>query len=382
MRNNQNVNILTIYYKHKPGGFCKRLRMKIEAYLEHGWTVHYIAVEPFSYQHRNLIPHLLNSPTDNHTSLFFWMYFFLAAPIKVIQVARQENIDLFSVFSPIYGYIVTPAIKMLKIPMILFIRFVPSRMAESKRTIISKIQSKFESIGLGASTKTYAPSSAIKNAMIKEYGTVGRRIEVFPNNIEVCNFNKGDKCNAVLKEFGIDKGSFIISTSGLLIKRKNIDFLIKVLAEIKTANIHLLIIGKGEEKSALENLSERLGVGPQVHFTGWRKNVTSLLQGTDLFLFASAQEGMSNSLLEALGCDLPCLVSSTPENRDVLINTDLLFDLDSPKILAQKIIRLAQDPTYYSKIQVNCKEERKKFIFNWSEEIVAKAESLLTQAQG
>ena len=87
---------------------------------------------------------------------------------------------------------------------------------------------------------------------------------------------------------------------------------------------------------------------------------------------------MSNSLLEALGCDLPCLVSSTPENREVLVNTDLMFDLNSPTNLVQKITRLVQDPDYYAKVQENCRAESKKLIFNWSEEIVKNAENLLT----
>ena len=87
---------------------------------------------------------------------------------------------------------------------------------------------------------------------------------------------------------------------------------------------------------------------------------------------------MSNSLLEALGCDLPCLVSSTPENREVLVNTDLMFDLNSTTNLVQKITRLVQDPGYYTKVQRNCRGESRKFLFKWSEEIVKIAENQLT----
>ena len=378
MKKNKSAKILTLYYKHKPGGFCKRLRMKIEAYLDQGWTVHYIAVEPFPYEHRNLIPHIMASPTSNHESLFFWAYFFLAAPLKVITVARQEKIDLFSVFSPLYASLMAPAKRIFKTPMMLFIRFVPSGHTYSKPTLSSKIYSTLESIGLNAATKTYAPSPAIKSAMLKDYGIVARRIEIFPNNIKLLDFNKAEQRNKLLTEYDIHKESFIIATSGLLIKRKNIDFLLTVIAESKLKQISLLIIGQGKEKGTLEKLADHLGIGPQVHFTGWRKNVAPLLQGSDLFVFPSAQEGMSNSLLEALGCDLPCLVSSTPENREVLVNTDLMFDLNSPTNLVQKITRLVQDPDYYAKVQGNCREESKKLVFNWSEEIVKNAENLLT----
>jgi len=181
-----------------------------------------------------------------------------------------------------------------------------------------------------------------------------------------------------MKEFGFEENSFVIATSGILIKSKSFDFLIQAIAETKLKQINLLIIGQGKEKASLEKLADQLGIGSQVHFTGWRRNVIPLLQGSDLFVFPSAQEGMSNSLLEALGCDLPCLVSSTPENREVLVNTDLMFDLNSTANLVKKITRLVQDRDYYTKVQKNCRGESRKFLFNWSEEIVKNAENLLT----
>jgi len=379
MKKNKKAKILTLYYKHKPGGFCKRLKMKIEAYLDHGWTVHYIAVEPFPYQHHNLIPHIMGSPTTNHESLFFWTYFFLAAPLKVLSVARKEKIDLLSVFSPLYASLMAPAKRIFNIPMMVFIRFVPSGHTYSKPTLSSKIHSKLESIGLSTATKTYAPSPTIKNAMINEYGSVARRIEIFPNNIKLLDFNKTEKRDKLFKDYGLPNESFIIATSGLLQKRKNIDFLITAIAESKLKQIELLIIGEGKEKVALEKLANQLGIGPQVHFTGWIRNVIPLLQGSDLFVFPSAQEGMSNSLLEALGCDLPCLISSVPENREVLVNTDLMFDLNSTTSLVQKITRLVQDSDYYAQVQESCRKESKKFVFDWSEEIVKNAENLLAK---
>jgi len=380
MKKNKTAKILTIYYKHKPGGFCKRLRMQLEAYLDQGWTVHYIAVEPFPYEHRNLIPHIMSSPTNNYESLFFWAYFLLAAPLKVIMVARQEKIDLFSAFSPLYASLMAPAKRMFNIPLIMFIRSAPYGYYTNEKvnSLALKVQCFLEHSGLQCATKSYANSEAIKKLFLQEYGALARKTDILINHIEIKSFDRDEKRKSLIKEFGFDENSFIIATSGILIKSKSFDFLIQAIAEAKLKQINLLIIGQGKEKASLEKLADQLGIGPQVHFTGWRRNVIPLLQGSDLFVFPSAQEGMSNSLLEALGCDLPCLVSSTPENREVLVNTDLMFDLNSTTNLVQKITRLVQDPDYYAKVQENCREESKKLIFNWSEEIVKNAENLLT----
>jgi glycosyltransferase involved in cell wall biosynthesis len=380
MNKNKTAKILTLYYKHKPGGFCKRLRMKIEAYLDQGWTVHYIAVEPFPYQHHNLIPHIMPSPTDNHESLFFWAYFMLAAPLKVITVARQEKIDLFSVFSPLYAGLMAPAKRMFNIPLLMFIRSAPCGYYTNAKlnSLTLKVQCFLESSGLKSATKSYANSEAIKKLFLQEYGALARKIDILINHIEIKSFDRDQKRKGVMKEFGFEENDFVIATSGILIKSKSFDFLIQAIAETKLKQISLLIIGQGKEMESLEKLADQLGIGSQVHFTGWRRNVIPLLQGSDLFVFPSAQEGMSNSLLEALGCDLPCLVSSTPENREVLVNTDLMFDLKSTTNLVQKITRLVQDPDYYAKVQRICRGESRKFLFNWSEEIVKNAENLLT----
>ena len=103
------VKILTVYYKHKLGGFCKRLRMKIEAYLEKGWEVHYVSVEPFPYSHENLIPHILPTPMHQHDTVFFWIYFFTVSPWYVLWVAMKNRVDLISIFSTLYALIAGPA---------------------------------------------------------------------------------------------------------------------------------------------------------------------------------------------------------------------------------------------------------------------------------
>jgi len=86
------AKILTIYYKHKRGGFCKRIKLKIEAYLEKGWEVHYIAVLPYPYGHRNLKPHILPTPMSRHDGIVFWAYFFLAAPVYAFILSVKHRV--------------------------------------------------------------------------------------------------------------------------------------------------------------------------------------------------------------------------------------------------------------------------------------------------
>ena len=72
----------------------------IEAYLDKGCRVHYIAVEPYPFEHENLIPHIMATPMKSRESLVFWIYFFSLAPWHLLWVGLKHRIELISVGSP------------------------------------------------------------------------------------------------------------------------------------------------------------------------------------------------------------------------------------------------------------------------------------------
>lgn len=56
---------------------------------------------------------------------------------------------------------------------------------------------------------------------------------------------------------------------------------------------------------------------PSVVFHGFVDNVVPWLQASDLFVSASASEGMPLAVLEALSCGLPALLSDIPPHREI-----------------------------------------------------------------
>jgi len=122
-------------------------------------------------------------------------------------------------------------------------------------------------------------------------------------------------------------------------------------------------------------------VADQIIFTGYRKDVIELIQGTDVFAFPSFAEGMAESLLEATTCQLPCLVSSIPENMDVISNTEQHFPTDQPAVLAQKVERLMNDKEYYQRLLAATQKDKNRFIFDWKGRFYEKVLSLLNNSQ-
>lgn len=372
--------VLTIYYKHKPGGFCKRLQMKIETYLEQGWKVHYIAVEPFPYQHPNLTPHILPAPFKNHDTLLFWVYFFSLAPWFTAWVAYKEKIQLLSTFSLTYACLCAPAKWITGAPLLTFVRTMKEKKEFGRAKMIFRLERLLEKAGVSLSNSLVANSQSIK-IELEKIDNADKAIQVIYNHIEECNFDKPEQRKRVLKEFGLQEDSILLVTTGLLIPRKNLHFVLKAFAKVDSNKAVLILIGEGPLHDSLQSLSKQLELEDKVIFTGWRDDVLEILAGCDLFVFSSRLEGLSNSILEAMACGLPCLVSDIQENREIITQSEQRFPVDQPEVLARMINEVFSSNEKMESFRNSSLEDRNRFIFNWKGKLIEKAEEVIKSHQ-
>ncbi len=105
------------------------------------------------------------------------------------------------------------------------------------------------------------------------------------------------------KFFGDKK--FIITTAASLIKRKNIDIIIKAAANLNLRNFRLIIMGDGKERKRLEKLANKLNISELVTFTGRidRAKVFDYLSKSDIFVLLSDNETFGLCYLEAMITD-------------------------------------------------------------------------------
>ncbi|WP_108879403.1 glycosyltransferase [Anderseniella sp. Alg231-50] len=101
---------------------------------------------------------------------------------------------------------------------------------------------------------------------------------------------------------------FTITSVGTLSWRKGMEHLIKAVALLPDGlrkKVHIKLIGEGPARGKLTSLAQRLDLAAQVEFTGHVENPTAHIAASDLFVLLSAQEGISNALLEAMNCAVP-----------------------------------------------------------------------------
>ncbi|MCA9484714.1 MAG: glycosyltransferase family 4 protein [Nitrospina sp.] len=374
------VKVLVVHYRHKPGGYSHRLRMKIEAFLQEGWEVHYIAVEPYPYSHPNLVPHILWSPTPRFDTPLFWAWFFLVCPLYTLKVGLNIRPHLISVFSPPYGWICRLLKRLGKIPMAVFLRTVPNESLYSYRQAgwANRIEHGLNAGGLKAANLIVANSETVLTASQKFYDWGNaNKTTVLPNNLPDIPCDREAARGTLFREFFLPQEAFTLATTGRFHKGKNIETLLRAVARQENRRTRLLLFGEGEELEPLKQLSAELGVDDRVTFCGWREDVSALLPGIDLFILPSLKEGMSNSLMEALACGVPCLVSDIAENREVISRPEQRFACEDVDRLAELIAHCREDGAFLETIRQHTREDAGRFDFDWGKRVVETVRPLI-----
>ncbi|MFH0969507.1 MAG: glycosyltransferase family 4 protein [Patescibacteria group bacterium] len=145
-----------------------------------------------------------------------------------------------------------------------------------------------------------------------------QEISVIPNGIDINQFVKLES----QKVESLNTQNFKILCVTRITPRKGIKYLIEAFKKLseKNDNISLQIIGDGDEKESLENLARELKIENKVEFTGLvpHEKLPPYFQSADVFILPSLNEGMSNSMLEALASGLPLIATDTGGTKELL----------------------------------------------------------------
>ncbi|MBS0173708.1 MAG: hypothetical protein JSR64_06705, partial [Nitrospira sp.] len=177
------ATILTCYYRPKPGGFCKRLFRAIDALLDQGHTVHYLAIIPFPIQHDHCHFHRFPWPDTWPNGLFFWAWFHLLAPLYLLVIGTRIRCTHLFAFASTYALLLKPLQAIRRLPLSVFIRADPlvNHELAGRKPWLIKLERTLEYLSL-INTRCYAVSQSLASTIIRRHNFSQKiNIRVFPN---------------------------------------------------------------------------------------------------------------------------------------------------------------------------------------------------------
>jgi len=209
-----------------------------------------------------------------------------------------------------------------------------------------------------------APSGATL-ADMRAHG-LRRPAAVISNPIDTAQFRppapgERQRLKAKLAFFGAT-----VLYAGRLAREKHIDVLIRALPALRLAipDATLVLAGHGTARAALQALARRIGVAPQVRFTGVLDHATLAehCRAADVFAIASTSESQSMTLLQAMSAGLPAvgarhgaLIEYLPEQ------TGMLADPDQPAQFAAMLARILGSPALRERMSAHAERAAARF---------------------
>jgi glycosyltransferase involved in cell wall biosynthesis len=191
-----------------------------------------------------------------------------------------------------------------------------------------------------------AASGAIRDILIHD-GIPAGRIAVVHDGIDVGKIAHRPAAD-LHTEYWLPHGVPVIVNVGALVGHKGQRYLVDampiVLRDVPDA--HLVILGEGELRAALERQVKHLALEKRVLLPGFREDVLSLMKSADLFVMSSITEGLGSAVLDAMAMALPVVGTRAGGIPEAVVHgeTGELVEPAEPAALAAAMVKLLKDP--------------------------------------
>lgn len=182
------------------------------------------------------------------------------------------------------------------------------------------------------------------------FGFPREKMVLFPWGVDLQVFspeNKFEEGGALREKLGWEE-NFVVLCNRSWAPLYGVDLLARafVAAVQQEPRLRLLLVGDGPQAGLIHQILDPLG--DLVHFAGRisQEELPACYHAADLFISPSHSDGSSISLLEAMACGRPVLVSDIPSNREWVTagQNGQLFSDGSEVDLTSKMVALARDP--------------------------------------
>ncbi len=188
-----------------------------------------------------------------------------------------------------------------------------------------------------------------------QYGMNPERTVVFPWGVDLDHFKPSN-----LQHSNLETLTLFCNRSWE--PRYGVDVLARafVRAAKSNPNLSLILLAGGSQNRLLRRILTSGGVMDQVHFGGYisQKDLPRYYHMADVYISPSHVDGSSVSLMEAMACALPCLISDIPANKEWVVEGEngWLFPDGDVDALTKAILRVADKRDTLIKVGANSRK--------------------------
>ena len=183
----------------------------------------------------------------------------------------------------------------------------------------------------------------------RAFGIPPERVHVLGNGLDTGSFAPLDSAARaeVKRSLGFDAYKLILCV-GRLSGEKNPDGLLQAWAiarEKLGGEWKLILVGDGPLRPVVEEAVMNRGLSSQVVIAGPQDNIAQWMGVADIYVLPSNNEGLSNTLLEAMACGLPVVATRVSGVSELVEETGagLAMDIGDVPALAEALVRLGGD---------------------------------------
>jgi glycosyltransferase involved in cell wall biosynthesis len=231
-------------------------------------------------------------------------------PLRLAWLFRRLRVDIVHSHNPQPVIYAAPAARLARIPLV---HTKHGENPDSPRgAALRRYASRLASVFVAVSRQTALDAEQQGEV------AVGRAV-VIENGIDLGAFAPNAAARAMVRaELAVPPDARVIGTVGRMDAIKNQPLLVRATAPLLGPDLHLVIVGDGPHREAVEKEVLGCGKAPFTHLLGRRTDVGHLLAAFDIFVLSSDSEGLPMAIPEAMASALPVVSTDVGGIRDVV----------------------------------------------------------------
>ncbi|TWI76906.1 glycosyltransferase involved in cell wall biosynthesis [Desulfobotulus alkaliphilus] len=167
--------------------------------------------------------------------------------------------------------------------------------------------------------------AACSSAIQKRLKRHGIKAVTIQNGVDTDNFSpvSADQKSALRNKLSLPGDARIFLSVGSLIPRKDMQTIIAAFKKTMTDDLikYLVVLGDGPLMEQLQGMVDK----EMILLAGSVDNVRDYLGAADVFVSSALSEGLPNTVLEAMACGLPSILSDIPPHRELFEDGGAFF---------------------------------------------------------